>query len=76
MIVDSDQCKSPSLKSLSCVWVGSESPRCKTRKLLCDYIIESKEWCESEGSVEGDIRCIWLEGNEDMEFNTKCMDEV
>jgi hypothetical protein len=62
--------------NLSCIWIESETSKCKTRKKSCSEINESKEWCETQGCVEDDILCIWLEGNKDMEEDTKCIDEV
>jgi hypothetical protein len=58
------------------VWIESETPKCKRRKKLCSEIIESKEWCETKGCVEDDILCLWLEGNEDMGEDAKCINEV
>jgi hypothetical protein len=56
--------------------VESETPGCKTKEGSCENIMESKEWCETIGAVEGDVTCIWLEGNDEMGYIGKCIDKV
>jgi hypothetical protein len=79
MLVKNEQCKTfelASIGNISCVWVETESPGCKTKQEFCDNISNSKEWCETEGSVFGESLCIWIEENINNDEGAKCMNKV
>jgi hypothetical protein len=65
-----------SIESISCVWVETESPKCKMKQTSCDVISASKEWCETEGSVFGETVCIWIEENSNNGGSAKCINQV
>jgi hypothetical protein len=79
MLERNEQCQTfefASIGSISCVWVETESPKCKSKQESCDDIFDSKEWCETEGSVFGETLCIWVEENINNDGSAKCINQV
>jgi hypothetical protein len=53
-----------------------EPELCKSKKNSCNDLSEWKTWCETAGAISNGERCIWIEGNEELNIESECIEEV